>query len=229
MKSKKRDNFDYLISMASEDLVCKNSEWYENIDNSEVEMSRKTDRKIKKLFRIEHRKRVSPEYNVLSKAAIIVMVIMSIMFTSMMSVSAIREAVWEIITEWYDEYFSVKYEPTDETVVPPTMIEEIRKPSWLPIQTEEMVLINEQDMYFCVYNVDDMCILTFRQRLLGDDVVDFDGTDIKIEHKIINGYHVMITVGENNSFIWSDGEYSFDMISGYFSVEEMCKILEYIK
>ena len=228
MKSKKRDNFDYLISMASEDLVCKNSEWYENIDNSEVEMSRKTDRKIKKLFRIEYRKRVSPVYNVLSKAAIIVMVIMSIMFTSMMSVSAIREAVWEIITEWYDEYFSVKYEPTDETVVPPTMIEEIRKPIWMPKDYTEEVLLDSKKLYISEYYFDDEFVLSFQQKVLDESDVFYDNKNSEII--TVGDHEVMITKNDNSIiFLWTDGEYAYDMISEYFSVQEMYEILEHMK
>ncbi len=41
--------------------------------------------------------------------AVIALVVMSTAFAAMMSVSAIRNAIWNTIVEWYDKYISIDY------------------------------------------------------------------------------------------------------------------------
>lgn len=109
-------------------------EIFKNLDTSDVVLSDQVVRKIGKLMEISHKnpaRHTSKVRMAFSRVVVVALVVMSIKFTAMMSISAIRNAVWNAIVEWYDKYISVDNE-TDDPVSLLTVIEGIRKPTLLP-------------------------------------------------------------------------------------------------
>ena len=146
MKCEKMDKFDYLIALATLDARDDDIEMYDAL-------SERITNNIEKLIRKESRtERLNRIRKTLSKVAVIALVVISVIFTAMMSVSAIRTAIWEIITEWYEEYIAIGYEPEEGygVVEPPKMIEEIRKPTLLPLGSEEDIEINARSKFVCI-------------------------------------------------------------------------------
>ena len=134
MNCGKIDKYDYLIAMATLDAGLDDAEMFEKLDASEVVLSNCTINKINNLIKSSSKcktKDNSKAKTVLSRVAVIALVVMSIAFAAMMSVSAIRNAIWNTIVEWYDKYISIDYKPDQPESVPAT-IEEIRKPALLP-------------------------------------------------------------------------------------------------
>ena len=108
MNCEKSDKYEYLIAMAILDAKNDDVEMFKNLDTSDVILSDRIVQKIGKLIKIKYKNPVrytSKVSMMLSRVAVVALVVISIMFTAMMSVSA--------IVEWYDKYISVDYKSDD--------------------------------------------------------------------------------------------------------------------
>lgn len=237
MKSKRLDKYDYLIAMATLDVKDDDVKMFEEQDDSDVVLSDRITKKIDKLISKESNYKTSRAIQfqkVLSKVAIIALVVVSVMFAAMMSVSAIRTAIWEIITEWYEEYIAIGYEPEEGygVVEPPKMIEEIRKPTLLPLGAEEDILINKRNGFLCEYYVEDECCLTFNQLLLKADTNMYDSEGAAMTEIAIGNNKAWLITYEDKDYIyilWNDSEYSYQMSSLVLSAHELILIAESVK
>lgn len=235
MKCEKMDKFDYLIALATLDARDDDIEMYEELDNSDVELSERITNNIEKLIRKESRtERLNRIRKTLSKVAVIALVVISVIFTAMMSVSAIRTAIWEIITEWYEEYIAIGYEPEDEygVVEPPKMIEEIRKPTLLPLGAEEKIGMSARSMVSFYYYVGDEYYVFFAQTLLDNDVGLLNAEYAVCDNCKISSYDALFITYTDSSRIfieWSDGKYAYSVSSAILDVDMLIKIAESVK
>ncbi|MBQ8496234.1 MAG: DUF4367 domain-containing protein [Clostridia bacterium] len=237
MKCERMDKYDYLIALSTLDAKDDDVKMFMELDDSDVVLSDHITDKIEKLIRRESAYKTTGFVQfkrILSKVAIITLVVISIMFTAMMSVSAIRSAIWEIITEWYEEYIAVGYVPEEgfEVVEPPSMIEEIRKPTLLPLGAEEEVGINLKSAFTCDYYIGDRCYVSFSQSLLTSDVGMLDGDDATMTEIMVGEYKAWLFTYEKEGYIyilWNDTKYSYQISSTVLSVNELALIAESIK
>lgn len=237
MKSKRLDKYDYLIAMATLDVKDDDVKMFEELDDSDVVLSDRITKKIDKLISKESNYKTSRAIQfqkVLSKVAIIALVVMSVMFAAMMSVSAIRTAIWEIITEWYEEYIAIGYEPEEGygVVEPPKMIEEIRKPTLLPLGVEEEIGINLRSRFACDYYIGDECYASFCQSLLTKDINKLDSEGASMNEIMIGNYKAWLFTYENKDYayiVWNDSEYSYQISSMVLDANELILIAESVK
>ena len=236
MKCERMDKYDYLIALATLDARDDDIRMFRELDDSDVVLSDRIQKKIEKLIRRESTYRdfgFKQFKSILSKAAIIMLVVISVMFAAMMSISAIRTAIWEIVTEWYEEYVAVGYEPEEgiEVVEPPTKIEEIRKPTLLPLGAEEEVVIDLRNMFVCEYYLEDAWCLTFSQFLLQDEIGKFDGENAEVREITIGEYKAyLLTYAQNEYTIhWNDGEYAYSIMSDVLSLDDLIAIAKNVK
>ena len=236
MKCERMDKYDYLIALSTLDAKDDDVKMFMELDDSDVVLSDHITNKIEKLIRRESAYKTTGFVQfkrILSKVAIITLVVISIMFTAMMSVSAIRSAIWDIITEWYEEYIAVGYVPEEgfEAPEPPKMIEEIRKPTILPLGAEEEIVINSKTMYACDFYIGDDCVVSFKQLLLSSEAYRLDGDDATMtEVTLAQGKAYLITHNENYiMLIWNDAEYSYFISSEFLELDELIAIAETVK
>ena len=236
MKCERMDKYDYLIALATLDARDDDIQMFKELDDSDVVLSDRIQKKIEKLIRRESTYRdfgFKQFKQILSKAAIIMLVVISVMFAAMMSISAIRTAIWEIVTEWYEEYVAVGYEPEEglEVVEPPTKIEEIRKPTLLPLGAEEEILGSTRNTYASEYYLGDDCYIIFKQLLITSEVGRLDGEDIQMTEIFIGDYEAYLFVDENGrcTIDWTDGDYAYRMVSDFLSGDDLILIAESVK
>ena len=237
MKCERMDKFDYLIALATMDAKDDDVKMFMELDDSDVVFSDRITDKIEKLIRRESVYRTCNFVKfkrILTKTAIIALVVISVMFATMMSVSAIRTAIWEIITEWYEEYIAVGYVPEEgiEVPEPPKMIEEIRKPTLLPLGVEEEVVGSTKNMFVCEYYWGDNCYLSFKQSLLDESVSNVDGDDAIITKIMIGNYEGTIFTYEKEDYkyiLWNDARYSYQISSTFLSIDELRLVAESVK
>ena len=235
MKCEKMDKFDYLIALATLDARDDDIEMYEELDNSDVELSERITNNIEKLIRKESRtERLNRIRKTLSKVAVIALVVISVIFTAMMSVSAIRTAIWEIITEWYEEYIAIGYEPKDEygVVEPPKMIEEIRKPTLVPLGMEEEIGMSGRGMFACNYYLGDDCYISFKQLLLNNDVGALDGDDATISEVVVGKHKAWLFSYDAEDYIiliWNDTEYAYHLSTTMLNADELILVATSVK
>lgn len=218
MSCEKNDKYDYLIAMAALDAKDGDVEMFENLDVSDVTLSEKTEKRIGKLIKKSRRYPSASAVKarrVLSKAAVIALIVISVMFTAIMSVSAVREAVWDFIVRFYDEYITVDVR-SKIPVSTPTEIREVRKPTLLPSGAEEAAVVSDA-VYSADYSVGDELRLAYQQSLLnaGEVYIDSEMTSVS---NIMVGEHdgILFTHegGDGKEVLWTDGEYQYSL-AGY--------------
>ena len=234
MNCEKIDKYDYLIAMAALDAKNNDVEMFENLDTSDVVLSDHVVRKINRLMKKSNRdrdKHITKVQMVLSRVAVIALVVISIMFTAMMSVSAIRNAVWNVIVEWYDKYISVDYESNVSVSLPAT-IEEVRKPTLLPQGAEEAVIFDDKWSYFTEYYIENECCLVFHQSRLNSGETYVDSETVIIEEVMIGEFEGLLLTYEKNTdmiILWNDGEYRYTLTGYGIDLEILIMIAKSVK
>ena len=111
------DRLDCLIRLALLDCGKKDVEMFESIDDSDVFISPRLHRRVKRLIRIKaHESRRKKTKLIISRVAVAALLVMSITLGVLLSVSATRDAIFKAIIEWYENYFTVQYQtPSQET------------------------------------------------------------------------------------------------------------------
>ena len=106
------DNLDRVLRLLMMDATKdKDYALYESLDVSDVQFDDGYYRKRNAIFR---RARLRPIgaacKKILPRVAVVLLAIMSAGFIGIMSISSLREAVWNTIVEWYDDHFTIRYE-----------------------------------------------------------------------------------------------------------------------
>ena len=247
MRYSEDKKFDYLINLALLDCGDKDYEMFMSIDETSVVVDENLNKKVFRLIRRKEREQKAIKVRrVAVMVAIITMLIMSVCFVTIMAIEPIRNAIWNTIIEWHDDYISVKYEPeteqnqatepeeqpstekpTDEIIIiPPTTIEEVRKPTYT-IEGAQEVSFSNSTVAVSEYYVGEDLAYIFTQYLLKESEKYFDSESAQVTSIDINGHTgTLLTYSEKTekSLIWNDGEYVYVMLSYALSREEMINI-----
>ena len=244
------DKLDMMMALAAKDCGNDDIELLDTLDISEVSLDKHFRRKKARI--VEKHKRY-PTMLALKKGmlrvAIVLMVIMSFGFTTIMAISPMRKAVFEVVVEWYEDYITIRYESIDKDVndasggegnntkdndenppindpviIPPTVIEEVRKPTGLPQNVIEDIVIQNKSFVCVDYYEDGELAYTFNQMLLKDRDMYLDNEGAIVETVDINGNSgnvIQHTEFSGISVVWSDGEYIYQIITQSISLDEL--------
>lgn len=242
------DKLDLIIAWAARDCENDEAEKFKNIDTSGVVLSAGFyARKRRLIGRYKLRPALAVCRKCFVRVAVALMALMSIGFLTVMAIPNVRNAMFDAVVEWYEDYVSVRFEPsgaqepdgtsdidpdtTVASVTPPTKIEKIMKPTYVPQGAEEdIVLSNTFGVTIDYYSGDNM-ILSFTQTLFdnGKKLLDNGIPDMRdIE---ING-NSAITFrheSEGDVVIWTDGEYYYQLRSAALGIDELVKIASSVK
>ena len=164
----KNDKLDALIIMSGDVLIKKNYELYQNTDVSGVIKPKSLDRRVMRNINRENRKKEYGNlYKYFGRCAVLILVVCTVSFAVMMSVEAVRSAVWNAIIEFFDDYLSISYVMDSEV---PDKIEqkselEIGRPEW-----EKQVVADNNSMYVVVYRENGEKIITYMQRVIDESI-----------------------------------------------------------
>ena len=242
----KPDKLDILIGLAVDGFENEDIKHILKSDLSEITF---TDRYYRRKRRVINgyvlKKQLIEAKKVASKVAIVMLCILSAAFITVMSVSALRNAIWETIVEWYDDYISIRFEaPINDTeedvdnrkssnnveLSPPIEILEYRKPQYIPERTEEEVVLKSVTSYIVDYYLGDDLCFSYNQSLLNGSEKNFnneDGVIYSIKIKDYTANVVENSVNDNLMIIWEDGVYFYFLLS-YLDIDETIKIAESI-
>ena len=233
-RTSKIDEMDLLLYSAMPYVEHKEVAVYEKAANVPVTLSEKDKKRILKRIKRagEYRERhevYRPGLEMFKRVAVIALVVMSLCFTGVMSVEAVRVTLWETIVEWYENSIFFSYVNGDESVVPDKILE-YREPV-LGDEYERYEFKNEFS-YVIEYESDEF-LVTYSQSLLGDFSVMLSNHDTEMMNITVNGYPgtmtVFVTEGITNTIIiWHDNEYAY-RISGNLSYDELLKVAESVQ
>ena len=247
------DKLDMMIALAAKDCGNDDVELLDNLDVSEVALDKHFHRRK---TRIVEKHKHYPTMLALKKGilrvAIVLMVIMSLGFTTIMAISPMRTAVFEVVIKWYEDYITIRYEQTDKDVndagggegndtkdndknppvndpviIPPTVIEEVRKPTALPKNVVEDIVIQNMSFVCIDYYEGSELVCTFNQILLEEGDIYLDNEGVLIETIDINGNSgTVIQHAEFSgiSIVWNDGEYIYQIITQSINLDELIEV-----
>lgn len=247
------DKLDMMMALAARDCGNDDVELLDDLDVSRVALDKHFHRRKARI--VEKHKRYPTMFALkkgILRVAIVLMVIMSLGFTTIMAISPIRKAIFEVVIEWYEDYITIRYEQTDKDVndasggegnetkdndenspmndpviIPPTVIEEVRKPTALPQNVVEDIVIQNTSFVCIDYYEGSELVYTFNQMLLEEGDIYLDNEGVLIETIDINGNSgtvIQHTEFSSISIVWSDGEYIYQMITQSTILDELIHV-----
>ena len=219
MTCSSEERIDLLLELLVEGCGDDELELYNSIDTTNVTFSKRFERNKEKILSKGKLEPFAVQFKrVLSRVAIICLVVLSLSFATMMSVSAVRQAVWNTIVEIFNEYFEISHENSDDTTGETiTEIQIVHKPATLPEGVEEEIILNNARTFFADYYKGDEHLATFKQRILDEtSSVHVNSATATISNYVCGeNYITIIDYNDGQiSMFWSDRHY-FYTIDGY--------------
>lgn len=114
LQNNRIDRLDALILLSCESCIDEEvNEFYDQ--KIEHTMSERANRRILRMIRrYDRARKFAPYKRPLLIAAFAVMLAITLSFVACMSIPKVRKAIWKAITEWHDDYISVKFVPNDD-------------------------------------------------------------------------------------------------------------------
>ena len=232
-----------VLLYASAPYTGKNEIEAYNAADAEIRLSVKAKKRIQKRLRREREykeqhERYSPVWEISKRIAVIVLVVLSLSFVSVMSIEAVRVALWEAILEWGENSIHLRYESTDtNTTILLDRILEYREPRAIGDDYKRYEDYKSDYRYCIEYEKID-CIITYHQELLKDNsmYLSNEGTSVK-EIQIQNHIGTMSQFLSGNTKIttitWTDAEYIyaliFNTLTDEISFDDMVDIAESVQ
>ena len=243
MKRQRLDELDILIESAVEDSIDEFDE-FGSLDISDVEFSPSYKRRRHKIIRrYKYAPVIATAKKICSRVAMFAGVILTAALITVMSVSALREAIIGAVIEWYNDYVSVRFEteaPTENIEAEPSETEEpwevvmkARRPREIPEGVEEVVRANSLARVFIDYYSysNDAFWASYSQTLYNENNIYVDNEAVIIEKIDIHGYEAIIIQSsskEEKALVWNDGIYVY-RITTIGSIETLISLGESIE
>ncbi|MBE6891768.1 MAG: DUF4367 domain-containing protein [Ruminococcaceae bacterium] len=207
-----------------------------------AEFSEKAQNKIYKKLCKEQKyyskhENYSPVRESFKRAAIVILAVMSISFTCVLSIEAAREAIWNAIIEWSEQFFCFKYcdktdtpDAIDETALPepPTEILEFKEPV-VDEKFERREMQKTLQSYGIEYGYSDKLVI-YNQKLISDYDMLVSNLSTELTNIKVKNYMGIIceeTIGTEKyySILWKDESYAY-IIIGNIEYSELMHIVE---
>lgn len=231
------DKVDFLISYAARECGEDDEKMFNSLDTSGVALDGIFYKKMERVISGSKPTPARPRFKrIMIRVVVALMALMSLGFLTVMAAPTLREAFWDAIVEWYDEYVAIRYEK-EETELPettvsanaPNTIEKIMKPTYLPEGMEEEEIICRSSGVIIEYYLDDTLCFTYYQKVLQEHsiIVDNDTTTItEVVIKDNTAKLIEFKDREDMIVVWSDGVYAYcvEFFEESISMEEIIEI-----
>jgi len=178
------------------------------------------EKRMKRLFaREEHKQRLYTACSWSRRAAAVVVIAVSILFSSLMLVTEVRAAVTGTIIEWYTRF--VRF-----TSNAPAAEKKNFEPGYIPAGYREALRDELDTLTTILYMNDGGMIIIFQSSLADDSIsVDAEGHDHAVVWVDGVEYHTFAAVGEGeeNALIWEASGQRYH-VSSELSLGELFKI-----
>ncbi len=238
------DKFDHLIALAAMKCTEEEAGELKSLDTSSVSFDPSYYRKRNKVIR-QYKYKPTGRRSTAVRLAVAIAAAIILMSLLIGCMPRLREAIYNAIVEWYNECFSVRYEDPDgkeretgyeeesttkaESVVAPTYIKNVRKPTDLPEGVWEDVIVENNTHISIDYYIGEKYLFSFAQSILKPNDKYVDNDEVNVKYIDINGNSATVVeyINKNEiNVIWSDNEYSYHI----FSTEcDLDTLIEYAK
>ncbi len=226
------DKLDAMIMLSSGALLDDYDKYFNSIDTSAISIDKKFDVNIRYIiWKAKYEPVFKKILTVSKRIAIICLMVISVMFTAAMSVDAVRDAFYRVITEWFDDYIAINIVSENEII--PKLITQKKEPSYLPGDYDKITEVDFPTMYTLIYKTGENRVLTYTQYIIDSKTI-IDSDHCTLNKILINGYEAILSeYSDDNRIIvyFNDGNYEYLLTSydGYITGEQLIKIAENIK
>ena len=240
MKCEKPDQYDYLLALSTLEASDDDVKAFTELDDSKVVLSDRTTDEIEKMIRKEsvYRRSGFKRFGkILSRVAVIALVMISVTLSVIMSISArenaLRDSTWEIvITTDAEGKVHAGFAPKEGKYVKevPVVIEDERKPTIFLEGTAE-VLAYAYDIAICYdYCADGNVYASFRQYILDESVVTLEYKNTQLTKTAVGNHLGFVIRGSTQTILfWNDGEYVYWLKSESLDLQELIRMAESVK
>ena len=245
MDTKMLDKLDMMIVLGAKDCGEDDVNLLDNLDTTGVALDKSFHRRR---VRIVEKHKHYPTILMLKKGILFVMVllmtVMSLGFTTIMAISPMRRAVFNVVIEWYENYITIRYEQEGSTadsvtdgdenevtnnpvLTSPAVIEEVRKPTYNAENVIEDIVMENKSFVCIDYYKGDVLAYTYNQMSLSSKDMYLDNEGVFIQTIDINGNEgtvIQHTGFSGITIVWSDGEYIYQMITQTTPLEELIAV-----
>lgn len=227
MKRQRLDELDILIESAVEDSIDEFDE-FDSLDISNVEFSPSYKRRKRKIIRkYKYAPVIATAKKIGSRVAMFAGVILTAALITVMSVSALREAIIGAVIEWYEDYVSVQFETESntegiiesiagETEEPWEAVMKARRPTDIPEGVEEVVWLDSRAKVAIDYYVNDKFWASYSQNIYNENNIYVDNDTVILDYINIHGYKGIIfqyTTKNEKVLVWNDGVYIYRIVT----------------
>ena len=217
------DDFLYKYVKSAENIMIDSLPKEEELSHK---FSNRFQRKMNKLIQQQKRSPFMKSFVNLSKrVAIIFLVIISIIFTTTMSVEAYRTKFFEVIKEVWEEFTSIIFKNKEN-------IDDVKfipiNPTFIP--DDFKIVDHEINSYeqFTYWENDNGMEIMFEQAKIMANAIITDTEGIEVEEKFIGEQKIIYFTNKNvNQIYWYDDNYTYTIISEY-DKNELLKMAESI-
>lgn len=225
------DKLDCMLFAAAGGFCSEEVEKFMNLDVSDVPESARYIRKRKRMIaKQRHKPFFSACRRVARTVAVVLVIIFSLGFITVMSVSALRNAVFDVIVDWFENYVQVVFACDDPGENAGLEIEDLKKITGLPEGVEEEIEYEYGKHYTVNYFFDGERICSLRQHIYWKNTTYIDNEGLIIEEITIDGHtaHLFETENGVTRLYWSDGVYSYIIVcfSESLDIVELAKSVE---
>lgn len=220
--NEKYDKLDAMLFIAVKKCGMEEVEKFNNPKSTDVTFSKRFYARKRKILRRYKSKSVARVFKKVARsAAIALLIILSMAFITVMSVSALRTAVLDAVVDFFDDYVKVGFGdagatpvPTDEAPARPTSIEEVKHITDLPDGVVEEVVTSKSYYRKTRYFKDGVSIFSLIQETYKENEVLFDNVDVDAQIVYVKEMEARMFISEKsvNNLCWSDGEYIYTII-----------------
>lgn len=244
MRTSEFNNFEFLLMSASEEVANGSAEEFMAIDTTDIEMSPKTDIRIRRYIRKNSKHRVI--YKPIKVILVACLIALSVAFTACMTIPQIREAIKNVVVQWYDEYFAITFsddpsevapQPEPEEVIPetpPTTIEKKAYATQLP-DTYVGEVVGDTSMYYLVnyYDGANNLVIMLKQSIIDSETMWNDDGSVVPKEITINEHKAYLLTYQDEpnvyTLIWQDYYYQYSVYGMFQSEAEAIGFCENIK
>jgi hypothetical protein len=240
MKCEKPDQYDYLIALSALEASDDDVKAFTALDDSEVVLSDRTTEAIEKMIRKEsvYRRSGFKRFGkILSRVAVIALVMISVTLSVLMGISArenaLRDSTWEIvITTDAEGKVQAGFAPKEGKYVKevPVIIEDERKPTIFLEGTAEILAYAYDIAIRYDYCADGNVYASFRQYILDESVVTLEYKNTQLTKTAVGNHLGFVIRGSTQtSLFWNDGEYVYWLQSESLDLQELIRMAESVK
>lgn len=200
---------DALIRAASDELLEEDVNYAKSLDTSTTQISDKAIRRIRRNIRNYDKETWRNRVPVACRRAVaVIMIVCTLSFGLSLSITPVRAAIISTFVEWHDKFVSVLFVP-EQTA--PSVIEVYREPQLQLVDSEKVVVVQNDRLYLILYMQGSEICVTYQQLLMTKEPLDIDRENCTITDIDINGNKGQLFVYDDGScnMTWSDKEYSY--------------------